>query len=145
LSEREEREATRQPQESQQEKFFRLFNEYLETELGHRSVAVAPGPAPLPVAVPSLAPSYDELDEETKKAIDMFIDVIRPDVQEKAVELLLNEVRDKIARTGDINRIIKMTKKGKKPSLKRKKGCIFVQFGEGTPEDPIEEVMIAST
>lgn len=145
MSGREEGEPESQPQEPQREKFFRLFNEYLETELGHRSVAVAPGPAPLPVAVPSLAASYDELDEKTKKAIDTFIDEIRPDVQEKAAELLLNEIRDKIARTGDINKIIKMMKKGKKGKLKRKKGCIFLQFGEGTPEDPIEEVMIAST
>jgi len=144
LSGREEEE-TRQPEESQREKFFRLFNEYLETELGHRSVAVAPGPLPPPVAIPGLAASYDDLDDETKKAIDAFIDEIRPDVQEKAAELLLNEMRDKIARTGDINKIIKMAKKGKKPSIKRKRGCIFVQFGDGTPGDPIEEILIAST
>jgi len=143
LSGREEE--TGQPEESQREKFFRLMNEYLETELGRRSVGVAPGPLPAPVAIPGLAPSYDELDEKTKEAIDTFIEEIRPDVEKKAGELLLNEMRDKIARTGDINKIIKMMKKGKKPSLKRKKGCIFVQFGEGTPEDPIEEVMIAST
>jgi len=145
LSRREQGETAAQPQESQRDKFFRLFNEYLEAELGHRSVGVAPGPAPAPVAIPGLAPTYDELDENTKKAIDTFIEEIRPDVQEKAAELLLNEIRDKIARTGDINKIIKMTKKGKKPSVKRKQGCIFLQFGDGTPTSPIEEFLIAST
>jgi len=145
LSGREGEETAPRHQESPRDKFFRLINEYLETELAHRSVAVAPGPVPSPVAIPGLAASYDELDEETKKAIDNFIDKIRPDVEKKAAELLLNEMRDKIARTGDINKIIRMTKKGKKPSLKRKKGCIFLQFGEGTPEDPIEEILIAST
>jgi hypothetical protein len=31
------------------------------------------------------------------------------------------------------------------PKLKRKTGCIFIQFGEGTPDDPIQEFILAQT
>jgi hypothetical protein len=133
------------PEENQKEKFFRLFNEYLESELGRRSVAAVPGPVTSPVAVPALAASYEELDKKTKTAIDSFMDQMRPDIEKKAVELLKNEVRDKIARIGNINKIIKAVKAGKKPSLKRKKGCIYLQLGSGDPNDQIEEFIIATT
>ncbi|GAI38559.1 unnamed protein product, partial [marine sediment metagenome] len=131
--------------ENPKEKFFRLFNEYLEGELGRRSVVAVPGPVTSPVAVPGLAVSYEELDKKTKAVIDKFMDQMRPDIEKKAVELLKNEVRDKIARTGNINKIIKAVKAGKKPSLKRKKGCIYLQLGSGDPNDQIEEFIIATT
>lgn len=130
---------------SDKDKFFKNMNLYLEQEMGRRSVVAVPGPVPSPVAIPGLAADYDKLDKETKKAIDKFIDEIEPDVQKKAVELLRNEIRDKVARTGNINKLLEYLKKGKKPSLKRKKGCIFIQFGTGDPNDQIEEFLVAST
>lgn len=146
MSESEQEEGQPERQESERDKFFRLFNEYLESELQGRSVRVAPaGPLPSPVAIPGLAGSYEKLDKKTKEAVDKFMDQMMPDIEKKAAELLKNEIRDKIARTGDINKIMEYVKKGKKPKLKRKKGCIFIQFGTGDPDDEIEEFMVAST
>ena len=134
------------PEENQRDKFFRLFNEFLESELRGRSVAAAPGgPLPSPTAIPGLAAEYDKLDKDTKKAIDTFMEEMKPEIQKKATDLLTFEIRDKIARTGNINKIMEAMKKGKKIKVKRKKGCIYLQMGSGEPNDQIEEFLIANT
>ena len=131
--------------ETAKDRFFRVISDYLESEMQQRSVLAAPGRAPMPTAIPALADTYDNLDKEAKEAIDKFMEEINPDIEKKAAELLRNEIRDKIARTGDINKLMSAVKKGKKISLKRKKGCIFLQMGSGDPGDEIEEFMVAST
>jgi hypothetical protein len=88
---------------------------------------------------------YDELDEGSKKIVDAFMEKIRPEIEEKAKALLTAEIRDRIVRKADFVHIDKLLKKGQKISLKRKKGCIFAQFGSGEPEDPIDEFLLAST
>lgn len=134
-----------QPEESQKDKFFRLFNEWMENELGRRSVGAALGPVPAPTAIPAMAADYEDLPKETKQAIDKFMETLKPDIEKKAAELLEAEIRDKIAKTGDINKITAAMKKGKKISLKRKRGCIYLQLGSGDPNDKIEEFLIANT
>jgi hypothetical protein len=88
---------------------------------------------------------YVDLDPEAKKAVDEFIETLKPDIEQKAVALITAEIRDRVARTGNITRIKQLLKKGKKPTVKRKKGCIFIQFGTGEPDDEIEEFMVMST
>jgi len=88
---------------------------------------------------------YVDLDPEAKKTIDEFVETLKPDIEQKAVALITAELKDRVARTGNITRIKQLLKKGKKPTLKRKKGCIFVQFGTGEPDDEIEEFMVMST
>jgi len=132
-------------EETPRDKFFRLFNEYLEAEMGRHSVAAAPGPLASPTAIPGLAAEYDKLDKDTKKAIDTFMEEMKPEIQKKATDLLTFEIRDKIARSGNINKIMEAMKKKKKISLKRKKGCIFLQLGSGEPNDQIDEFLIANT
>lgn len=88
---------------------------------------------------------YEELDDGAKKIVDAFMEQIRPEIEEKARALLTAEIRDRIVRKADFADLGKLLKKGKKISLKRKKGCIFAQFGTGEPEDPIEEILLAST
>jgi hypothetical protein len=94
---------------------------------------------------PNLDVDYADLGPEEKKIVDEFIDTIDSEINLKAVELIKAELRDKIARRGDVARISKLLRKGKKPYLKRKKGCIFVQFGTGEPNDEMEEFLLMST
>jgi len=126
--------------ESPKDKFFRLINEYLENELRERSAL-----APTSLTALKAVEGYDDLDEESKKAVDKLIEQIRPDIEKKAADLLLSETRDKIARTGNIKKLVKAMEKGKKLELKRKKGCIFLQIGTGEPGDELDEFLIAST
>jgi hypothetical protein len=92
----------------------------------------------------SIVDSYAELDPDSKQIVDEFVETLKPDIEQKATALITAELRDRVARTGDIARIKKLLKKGKKPSLKRKKGCIYVQFGTGDPDDEIEEFLLMS-
>jgi len=123
--------------ESQREKFFKNLNTWLEGEIQNRGVATTPT---------SASPeNYEGLTEENRKAVDSFMEQLKPDIQAKAVELLTSEIRDKIARSGDLKKIQEAAKKGKPVEIKRKKGCIFLQIGSGGPTDPIEELLIANT
>lgn len=89
--------------------------------------------------------SYEELDDASKKVVDALMEQLKPEIEEKATALLTAEIRDRIVRKANIVDVGKALQKKKTVSLKRKKGCIFVQFGSGEPEDPIEELLIAST
>lgn len=89
--------------------------------------------------------SYDELSPEDQKLVDALMEKVAPEIEEKAKVLLAAEIKDRIVRHGDFVSLGKMLKKGKKLSIKRKKGCIFIQFGTGDAEDPIEEFLVAST
>ena len=84
--------------------------------------------------------------KEDEEVINEFMDLMDEEIKKYAEDLIRVEVRDKIVSRGPqaINVIKEAIKKGGKPKLKRKKGCIFIQFGEGTPEDPIDELLIAS-
>jgi len=103
----------------------------------------APGITELPV----VQRKEWKLSKEDEKVINDFMDLMDEDIKKYAEDLIRVEIRDKIVSRGReaINIIKEAVKKRKKPKLKRKKGCIYIQFGEGTPEDPIEEIMIAAT
>jgi len=88
----------------------------------------------------------DELSPEEEKQLKDVMDVLEPELDTVAKDLLREEIKDKLRRNPDKIRILKkQIAKGKKPSLKRKVGCIFIQTGDGSPTDPIEEVLLAST
>ena len=88
---------------------------------------------------------YEDLDDSSKRIVDAFMEQLRPEIEEKAKALLTAEIRDRIVRKANLADIGRSLKKGKKLSLKRKRGCIFAQFGTGEPEDEIDEVLLAST
>jgi len=88
---------------------------------------------------------YEDLDDASKKIVDAFMEQMRPEIEEKAKALLTAEIRDRIVKKADLAGLGKALRKGKKLSLKRKRGCIFVQFGTGEPDDPIDEFLLAST
>lgn len=132
-------------QPNEKEKFFKNLNTWLERELQDRGVVAPPS---MPVSTfprTTIAENYESLDTEGKKTVDTLMDQLKPDIEAKAIELLTNEIRDKIARSGDIKKLQEAATKGKKMEVKRKKGCIFIQLGTGTPTDPIEEFLIANT
>lgn len=88
---------------------------------------------------------YSELKPDEKEVVDAIMERLKPEIEEKAKALLTIETRDRIVKQGDFKALSKILMKGKKSFLKRKKGCIFIQFGTGEADDPIEEFMIAST
>lgn len=120
-----------------EEQYVRMFTRIME-RFGVR----APGLSALPVQAEALKPS-----EEDERVIEEFMQLMDEEIEKYAKDLIRIEVRDKILSRGPaaIGAIKEALRKGKKPKLKRKKGCIFIQFGEGTPQDPIEEMLIAST
>jgi len=120
-----------------EEQYVRMFTRIME-RFGVR----APGLSALPVQAEALKPS-----EEDERVIEEFMQLMDEEIEKYAKDLIRMEVRDKILSRGPaaIEAIREALRKGKKPKLKRKKGCIFIQFGEGTPQDPIEEMLIAST
>ncbi len=134
-----------QPQESRpifspetEEQFLRMMERMII-----RTQQIAPGLTALPEGVAAKwKPS-----KKDEKTIKQFMELMDSEIKKYAEDLIRFEVRDKILKKGPgaIPVIREALKKGKKPKLKRKKGCIYVQFGEGTPEDPIDEILIAST
>jgi hypothetical protein len=133
------------PPLSEKEKFWKNMNAYLEKQMQERGVIspILHGPVVGPAT--KIVENYDELDAEGKKAVDALMDELKPDIDAKAKDLLYSEVRDKIVRSGDIKKLQEYVKKGQKGSIKRKKGCIFVQFGTGDPDDEIHEFNVAAT
>jgi len=101
--------------------------------------------APSLPTTPALQPW--ELSKEDEEVINKFMELMNEEIEKYAKDLIRAEIRDKIVRLGprSIKALQDAIKTGKKPKLKRKKGCIFLQFGEGTPDDPIDELLIAST
>lgn len=89
--------------------------------------------------------TYEELPEAERKIVDGVMELLVPEIEEKAKILLTEEIRDRLVRKASLVDMAKLLKKGKKPRIKRKKGCIFIQFGTGEPKDPIEEFLVAST
>lgn len=134
-----------EPQESRpifspetEEQFLRMME-----RMFRRTQQIAPGLTVLPEGVVAKwKPS-----KKDEKTIRQFMELMDSEIKKYAEDLIRFEVRDKIVKKGpDAIPVIKEAlKKGKKPKLKRKKGCIYIQFGEGTPEDPIDEILIAST
>jgi len=120
-----------------EEQFIRMMARIME-----RVTTTVPNMARLPVQPEALKPS-----EEDEKVIQKFMEHMDEEIEKYAKDLIRVEIRDKILSRGSaaIEAIKAAIEKGKIPKLKRKKGCIFIQFGEGTPEDPIEEILIAST
>lgn len=88
---------------------------------------------------------YSDLEQKDKETVDLMMEKLKPDIEAKAKALLTAEVRDRIVRRGDMIQLRVLLKRDKKLALKRKKGCIFLQFGTGDADDPIEEFLIAST
>lgn len=127
--------------QSEKDKFYHNINAYLEQEMQRRGVNLPPAGV---IEIPG-AKNYDELDEKGKKAVDALMEELKSDIEQKAGELLFAEIRDKIVRSGDIKKLEGYVKKGKKPRVKRKDGCIFIQFGTGDPSDEIHEFLVAST
>jgi hypothetical protein len=88
---------------------------------------------------------YEDLDPKTKKTVDIFVEQLEPEIEAKAKDLMRAEIRDRIVKIGNIHEIEQLVKRGKKPVLMRKRGCIFIQFGSGAAYDEIEEFMVASS
>jgi len=89
----------------------------------------------------------EEASPEIKKEVDGFLEKeLMPQVKEVAVDLLKEEIRDKLERDPSaIAKLREAVKKNKEVLIKRKRGCIYIQCGIGTPTDPIDEILIAST
>jgi len=99
---------------------------------------------PRPAVAPKLKP--EELTDEDRKAVDEFMEQMDSQINEVAVDLLRAEVHDRILTSRESIEFAKKALREKKEAkLKRKKGCIFLQTGEGTPNDPIDEMLIATT
>lgn len=88
---------------------------------------------------------YADLDANAKSLIDETIERLKPELQKKADALITAEIRDRLAKYADLKHLSKMLAKNKTVSLKRKKGCIYLQFGQGEPDDPIEEYVVMMT
>jgi len=88
----------------------------------------------------------EEASPEVKKKVNDFLGKLMPQLQNVAVDLLKEEIRDKLERDPSaIAKLEEAVKKSKDILIKRKRGCIYIQCGTGTPKDPIDEILIAST
>lgn len=93
-------------------------------------------PAPISALVP-------EPSQEDRAIIDEFMkNHLEPEIKENAIDMLRGEIRDKLLLGGNPKRIKELLSKGKKGKLKRKKGCLYLEFGEGTPGDPISDSIL---
>jgi len=86
-----------------------------------------------------------KLTKEEEKVVEEFMQSLDPEIKALAEDLVREEIKDKLRSGYKIDVLKRAVKEKKKPKLKRKRGCIFLQIGEGTPTDPIDEIMIAST
>lgn len=117
-----------------EEQFVRIFETIMR-----RMGATLPGFSALPVGREYPTPTKEE-----ETLIKDFMTLMDEEIEKYAKDLIRAELRDQILKRGpEAYPIIREAlKKGKKPGLKRKKGCIYLQFGSGSPEDPIEEILI---
>lgn len=88
---------------------------------------------------------YEELPLQDRKTIDAFVEQLEPEIEAKSKDLMRAEIRDRVVKMGNISEIERLLRRGKKPHLMRKRGCIYIQFGTGAPYDEIEEFMVASS
>jgi len=90
---------------------------------------------------------YVEVTPKVKNEVDSFLEKeLMPQIKEVAVDLLKEEIRTKLeSDPSAIAKLREAVKKCKEVLIKRKRGCIFIQLGTGTPKDPIDEILIAST
>ena len=90
---------------------------------------------------------YVEPTPEVKKEVDSFLEKeLGPQIKEVAVDLLKEEIRQKLETDPlAMAKLREAVKQHKEVLVKRKRGCIYIQCGTGTPKDPIDEVLIAST
>lgn len=88
---------------------------------------------------------YEELPIHDRKTIDDFVAQLEPEIEAKSKDLMRAEIRDRIVKMGNMPAIEKLLRRGKEPKLMRKRGCIYIQFGDGTPYNEIEEFMIVSS
>ena len=87
----------------------------------------------------------EQLTPEQRQTVNDFMDALEPEIEAKAKDMLRSEIRDRLIRRGDFELIERNLRKGRQPQVKRKHGCLFIQFGSGEADDPIEEFMVAST
>jgi len=120
-----------------EDQLVRIFQNVLR-----RVSTTLPGFSALPVGLEHPPPT-----EEEEKLIKDFMGLMDEEIEKYAKDLICAELRDQILKRGPeaFPIIREALKKGKKPALKRKKGCIYLQFGSGSPEDPIEEILILRT
>jgi len=88
-----------------------------------------------------------EASPQVKKEVSVFLDKeLMPQLKDVAVDLFKEEIRDKLeGNPSAIAKLREAVKKHKEVLIKRKRGCIYIQLGTGTPKDPIDEILIAST
>jgi len=130
------------PRQRNMEKLAERFNQLIDQILGP---AISGGPVtPMPMISFPRTEDYNDLPVEDKKVIDAFMEELKPEIQAKSVALMTEELKDRLARAGTAQ-IKKLTQHKKKASLKRKRGCLYLQFGTGEPDDPIDEFLVAST
>ena len=84
-----------------------------------------------------------QLDEEAKKDTEEILEAMKPDIEENGTELLEGVLRETVTMLdgGTKKKIKKEMKAGRKPKLRRKKGCLYLVIGDGVSE-PIEEIYL---
>jgi hypothetical protein len=87
----------------------------------------------------------EQLTKEQHQTVTDFMEALEPEIDAKAKDMLTFEIRDRLIRRGDFEIIERNLRLGRKPQLKRKTGCLFIQFGTGEANDPIEEFMVATS
>lgn len=103
-------------------------------------------PPPTPTSSLTYAPYPPEpVTDEEKATVEDWLKTVDPIIQQEAISMLKQEVRDMVLMGGNAKAISKALKEGKKPKLVRKKigkrDPLFLQIGDGVDE-PIEEFHI---
>lgn len=100
-----------------------------------------------PSAVPMLGGivSAGEPSQEDIGVVDAFMENLEPEIKEIAVAMIREEIRDKLLLGGHAKKIKEALTKKRRAKIKRKKGCVFLELGEGTPTDPTDSIMVWST
>ena len=93
----------------------------------------------------SMTSTMEEPTEEEKTVVEAWMKAMEPVITAEAMNVIKAEVQQMMLMGGNIKRVAKALKEGKKPKLVRKKegrrDPLFLQIGDGV-EDPIEEIYV---
>ena len=100
---------------------------------------------PLLQAIPaSVSGLFPQPSQEDITIVDEFMKTLEPEIMQDGGKILKEEIKGKLLRGGNPQRIKEHQSKGKKGKLKRRRGCVYLEFGEGTPSDPVDSLLILS-
>lgn len=144
-----ERELLRK-QIEREEKTIAIINDIPYLALSFLRSYASPPTAPVPrlairrVRAGPFKEAEAKLAEEEKKIEDEIMESLKEDIHETAEDLLTSVVRKNISMFdgGTKKKIQEEIKKGKKPKLKRKKGCLYLSIGDGVTSE-IEEFYLS--